>query len=261
MKALATGTDYQESVLSKFRKEHTPEQASEKAVENMEKVQGGVSDVEEAGKSSKTVIQQPLSSTQSDVAVPLPASDESTANASGQGGQKDRQNMTYFSSWGTVAARDAPPSRVRTIVLSNLPAATNATLITSLIHGGAIETLKVTKPSDTAPASARVTFTTGDAADAYYAKYPNGVDFRFQGKKYTAFVDKGQNVDVVSGVMRGYLESGASRVVRAAGADDDWGMRALKKLAEAKGRTVEAIVDTSREEVSHTFHTQRTQFR
>ena len=245
MKALSAGTEYQDTVLAKFRKEHSPEEVDTKMI----KVQGGGSDAEEGG-DSKTAAQEPPASARSDATVPFPAFEDSPATTTGQAGAENREHQTYFSSWGSAAPRDAPKSRIRSVVLTNLPAATDATLVTSLIHGGAIETLKVTKSTETAPTLARVTFTTGDAADAYYSKYPNGVDFRFQGKKYTAFVEKGNDVDVVSGVMRGYLESGASRVVRATGADDDWGMRALRKLAEEKNRKVESINDNSREEVS-----------
>lgn len=84
----------------------------------------------------------------------------------------------------------------------------------------------------------RVTFTTGDAADAHYY---NDTDFRSYGKRYITLVEMKEDVDVVSRVMRGYLESGASRVVRATGDDDDWGMCALRKLTEEKNRKVESI--------------------
>lgn len=121
----------------------------------------------------------------------------------------------------------------------------------SLVHGGAIEIYRLTKFASSS--TAHVLFTTGDAADAYYDNYPNGVKFHFQGRKYVAFVDKGAQVDVMSGIMRGYLESGASRVVRAIGVDENWSMLALRTLAEKKGRKLEAIHDTCRDEVSRTM--------
>lgn len=102
--------------------------------------------------------------------------------------------------------------------------------------------------------TAVVTFTTGAAAKAYYNNYPNGMDLKFQGKKFVAIVNLGDNVDVVSGVLRGYLETGATRVVRAVGADEDWAMRALRKIAEEKGRKLEAIVDTFKDEVRKLIH-------
>jgi hypothetical protein len=264
MKNMSTTASLQDSVVAKFREEHTPEganvvgmaESSTMNKENVEKVkenvklvkeEGAVSDIGKSPEDTKYV--EAPHRAELDATIPFPdfvdAADTTTVEQ-----EEDREHATYFSGWGIVAPRDAPKSRIRTVVLSNLPAATDASLIASLIHGGAIETLKVVRSAEGAPVTARVTFATGDAADDYYATYPNGIDFRFLGKKYTAFVDKGKDVDVISGVMRGYLESGASRVVRVLGADEDWGMQALKKTAEEKGRQVEAIVDTSHGEVS-----------
>ena len=136
------------------------------------------------------------------------------------------------------------------MTLKGLPTSTDYSLVAALIHGGALESIIVNKSfNPPTEVTAIVTFTKGAPAKAYYDKYPNGLDFKFQGKKYVATVEFGNTVDVVSGVMRGYLESGATRVVRAAGADEEWAMRALRKIAEAKGRKVEAIVDVFTNEV------------
>ena len=99
---------------------------------------------------------------------------------------------------------------------------------------------------------AYVRFTSGDACDAYCAKYPNGLTFKFRGRAHTVFVDKCKEVDVVSGMLQGYIDCGASRCVRAIGADENWGMGALKKLAEGKSRKgkVENITDVDRNGVS-----------
>lgn len=132
-----------------------------------------------------------------------------------------------------------------------MPGGADNAFVAALIHGGAIESYRLVKAGDSAITTAVVIFATGAAAMAYYDKYPNGMDMKFQGKKYVAMVDMGENVDVVSGVLRGYLESGATRVVRAVGADEDWAMRALRKIAEGKDRKVEAIVDTVKDEVSN----------
>ena len=221
---------------------------------------------------------------------------------------EDRENSTYFSTWGSVAPRSTPgksvyfsepytsrhfltaratpdlvdamlslpvpavlssltkhmpthflifiltffpASRIRQVILTNLPTNADNALVASLVHGGAIEIYRLTKFAN--GSTAHVLFTTGDAADAYYDKYPNGVKFHSQGRKYVAFVDKVAQVDVMSGIMRGYLESGASRVVRAIGVDEDWSMLALRTLAEKKGRKLEAIHDTCRDEVSCTI--------
>ena len=96
--------------------------------------------------------------------------------------------------------------------------------------------------------TAYVTFTSGDACDKFYAKYPNGIAFKYEGKSYTVFVDKSNDVDVISGVLQGHLDCGATRCVRIAGVDEDWGMKALSRVAEGpKGRRkVENILDSFR---------------
>ena len=132
--------------------------------------------------------------------------------------------------------------------LSGLPQNdTDLTLIQSLISGGAIDNFVLAGPG-----VAYVTFTSGSACDKFCDRYPNGLTFKQQGKSYVVFVDKGKDVDVISGVLQGYIDCGASRCVRAIGADDDWGMRALQKLAEGKTRKgkVESIIDSYRNEVS-----------
>ena len=101
--------------------------------------------------------------------------------------------------------------------------------------------------------SAFVTFTSADACDKYFQKYPNGFDVRAQGKKWPVLVNKKEDVDVISGMLQGYLDCGASRVVKASNADEDWGIVALSKLAKGKDnntREVEAVFDAYHNEVS-----------
>jgi hypothetical protein len=133
-------------------------------------------------------------------------------------------------------------------MLSSLPADADLTLIQSLIHGGAIDDMVLMGASGVA----YVRFTSGDACDTYCAKYPNGLVFKYRGRSHTLFVDKCKDVDVISGMLQGYIDCGASRCVRAIGADEDWGMGALKKLAEGKSRKgkVENITDVYRNGVS-----------
>jgi hypothetical protein len=94
--------------------------------------------------------------------------------------------------------------------------------------------------------SAYITFTSADSCDHYYDKYPNGFDVRQQGKKWPVIVNKKDGVDVVSGMLQGYLDCGATRVVKVSNADDDWGVVALNKLAKGKNSAwqVEAVQDT-----------------
>jgi len=99
---------------------------------------------------------------------------------------------------------------------------------------------------------AHITFVSADACEKYCKQYPNGLTFKYKGRSRTVFVHNGDEVAVVSGVLHGYLECGATRCVRAAGADDEWGMKALQKLAEGKTRKgkVESISRVYRKEVS-----------
>ena len=147
-----------------------------------------------------------------------------------------------------MADRPHLAARVRKVKLSGLPPNdTDLTLVQSLISGGAIDNFVITSPG-----TAYVTFTSGNACDNFCNKYPNGLTFKHKGKPYVVFVDKGKDVDIISGMLQAYIDCGASRCVRAIGADDDWGMRALQKLAEGRTRRgkVENIIDSYRTEVS-----------
>ena len=129
--------------------------------------------------------------------------------------------------------------------MSGLPASSDLTLVQGLVSGGAIETYDLSESKTTA----YVTFTTAEACDNFYDKYPRGLSFKHSGRDYTVAVDKGQDVDVVSGMLQGYLDCGATRCVCATGPVEDWSMRALYKLAGSKSRKVEAIIDSHRSEV------------
>jgi hypothetical protein len=115
--------------------------------------------------------------------------------------------------------------------------------------------MRLTPATNKGNVSAYVTLTSGDACDDYFNRYPNGIEFGFSGKKYVAFVERGETVDVMSGMMQGYLDCAASRVVKVSGVDDDWGIVALNKMAEGKNqiRQVESIIDTYHNRVSLTY--------
>ncbi|KAJ4520449.1 hypothetical protein HRR78_001838 [Exophiala dermatitidis] len=170
---------------------------------------------------------------------------DETGKQTKQGGE-DREHSTFFKSWGSPAARNKPENRKRTIVLGGLPGTAGFTFVQSLIHGGSIETMKLSSSNSAGTATAFITFTSGDACDRYFAKYPNGIGVRHEGKKHIIFVDKSDRVDIMSSIMQGYLDCGASRVVKATGADEDWGIMALNRLAEGKNKTraVEAVTDS-----------------
>lgn len=180
-----------------------------------------------------------------------------------------RENATYFASWGTPQARATPRvsahlsltsvkiiadiptgAKVRKVVLRGLPATADLTLVQSIINGGAIDNFALGSNG-----TAQVTFTTPEACNAYYTKNPNGVVVKYKGRNIVVFVEKTTEVNVISGMLQGQLEAGASRCVRAVGADHDWGMGALVKLAEGKTRKrkVEHIADVWRNEVCRSY--------
>ncbi|KIX93263.1 uncharacterized protein Z520_11119 [Fonsecaea multimorphosa CBS 102226] len=163
--------------------------------------------------------------------------------------EENRENLVRFKSWGAPAARNKPRSRPRTVILAGLPRGADFTLVQSLIHGGAIESMGLiaSKPEHITIA-AHVTFTSADACDRYSQEYVKGIELRYQGKKWSIFVHKQEQVDVISGKLQGYLDCGATRVVKVNNVDDDWGIVALNKLAEGKTgtRQVEAVQDTYR---------------
>ena len=158
--------------------------------------------------------------------------------------EEAREHMTHFSTWGEPASRGKPRSRVRKVIIAGLPATTDFTLVQSLISGGAVDTMMLSANGRTA----YVTFASGEACDNFYDKYPNGITFKHGGQSHTVFVDRSSEVDVISGVLQGHLDCGATRCVRVAGIDEEWGMRALYRVAEGqKGRRkVENILDSFR---------------
>jgi len=181
---------------------------------------------------------------------------------------EDREHRTHFKSWGAPGIRNKqskytlsrqnsvlmlPESRIRTVILIGLPSTADLTLVHSLVHGGTIEVMRLTPASpESSTINAHITFTTGDACDKYFDKYPNGMDVRHQGKKYPVLVKNSDTVDIISSMMQGYLDCGATRVVKVTGADGDWGIVALNRFAEGKNkiRAVEAVTDTYRNGVS-----------
>lgn len=107
-----------------------------------------------------------------------------------------------------------------------------------MIHGGAIESINIS-----ATGNAHVLFCEPEACQAFYDKYPNGIDID-KNKGQTVFVEMGTEVDVISSQLVWNLSVGATRVVRAVGADMVITMGQLLKLAAMNNRKVEKILDS-----------------
>lgn len=86
-----------------------------------------------------------------------------------------------------------------------------------------------------------------DAGDCtkYYHETSNGLVCKkdAEGGELVLFVELSKDVDVVGGLLQGWIDSGVTRCVRAVGVEAEWGMDGLVKVAERKNRKVEKIVD------------------
>ncbi|GLB13734.1 hypothetical protein AtubIFM61612_001146 [Aspergillus tubingensis] len=164
----------------------------------------------------------------------------SEAVASGDASEvEDRENLTTFKSWGTPAARDKPASRVRRIILRGLPATwCTPAKVLSLVHGGNIESVHVHGNG-----TAHILFCEHEACQAFYDKYPNGIDLDRE-RRITVFVEMGKEVDVVSSQLSSNLSVGSTRAVRAVGVDMKASMAQLYNMACGSGRKVEKILDS-----------------
>ncbi|KAL4917491.1 cryptococcal mannosyltransferase 1-domain-containing protein [Aspergillus aurantiobrunneus] len=110
--------------------------------------------------------------------------------------------------------------------------------VLSLVHGGMIESVSIT-PSG----NAHVLFCDPVACKAFYDKYPNGIDLDKE-RKFTVFVDLGEDVDVISSQLSFNLSVGSTRVVRAVGVEMGATMSEIVKIATANNRKVEKIIDS-----------------
>ena len=130
-------------------------------------------------------------------------------------------------------------SRVRRIILRGLPATwCTPAKVLSLVHGGNIESVHVHGNG-----TAHILFCEHEACQAFYDKYPNGIDLDKE-RRITVFVEMGKEVDVVSSQLSFNLSVGSTRAVRAVGVDMNASMAQLYNMACGSGRKVEKILDS-----------------
>ena len=86
-----------------------------------------------------------------------------------------------------------------------------------------------------------------DAADCnkFYGDAANGIVYGkdIQNREQFVLVELAKDVDVIGGLLRGWIDAGVTRCVRAVGVDEDWSMDALVKIGENKNRKIESIQD------------------
>lgn len=125
-------------------------------------------------------------------------------------------------------------------------------MVQSLIFGGMIDQFHISG------GSAYVSFCDPDDCEKYFVKHSrtNGLLFRREGRQYIIRVSKARDVEPISSQLSTQLECGASRCVKAVGANEDLRIGALHRMAAEKHRQVEKVLDSysGATEVSHNIH-------
>ncbi|KAF9637914.1 hypothetical protein BFW01_g8810 [Lasiodiplodia theobromae] len=146
------------------------------------------------------------------------------------------ENKFKFEEWPSQEARPFGGAQKRLVKLYNLPISSTVASIQAFVWGGRIEKIEYT-PGNT---YAWILFMRGQDCEKYYSDTANGIEHP-DGNR-TIWVELGEAVSV-NETLRGFYDAGHTRCVRAVGADEDWGETALVKLASAKKRKLERIVN------------------
>lgn len=93
--------------------------------------------------------------------------------------------------------------------------------------------------------SATVRFMDAKDCQNYYDDTSNGVVYGkdAQGRELVCFVEQGKDVDVIGGLLLGWIDTGVTRCVKAVGVEEDFAVDTLRKMGERKGRRVESLED------------------
>ncbi|KAI4211811.1 MAG: hypothetical protein LQ351_005452 [Letrouitia transgressa] len=153
------------------------------------------------------------------------------------------EGALYFKAWPKPEDRGRPAAKVRKIILTGLPLNASPTLVAALVYGGPLEQI-VVKP----PSRAEVVFLHTEDCMKYYDSTANGLLYKpsrgvNKDKYYEIMTELGKDVNVVSGVLREWIEKEVTRCVRAVGVDKEWSLAWIQETAARKGRKVEKIVD------------------
>ncbi|OJD36068.1 uncharacterized protein BKCO1_1300060 [Diplodia corticola] len=151
-------------------------------------------------------------------------------------GDKSLEHKLQFDEWPTQEVRPFGGAQKRLVKLTNLPLTSSIGSIQALVWGGRIEKFEYTPGSN----HAWVLFMRGQDCEKYLTDTANGIEHP-DGNR-TVWVEMGEPV-TVNESLRGFFDAGHTRCVRAVGADEDWGEAALVKLASAKNRKLERIVN------------------
>lgn len=124
----------------------------------------------------------------------------------------------------------------------------------SLIYGGPLESINIRDSISTrsaasiAKVSASVRFLHAADCQRFYDDTSNGLVYGkdLQNREKVVYVELAQDVDVVGGMLSQWIDTGASRCVRAAPVEEEaaagaFGRRSLWELAGRQGRKVEGM--------------------
>ena len=126
----------------------------------------------------------------------------------------------------------------RTAILRNLSSLSNLSTIQSLVWGGKVEQI-LYEPRNT---TALIRFMNGDSCQRFIAATANGIKMPRQDR--IIFVDRDPSPNSSNDLLRGLIDMGATRCIRAVGADEDWPENSLLSVARGRGkaRAVDRIV-------------------
>ena len=135
-------------------------------------------------------------------------------------------------------------AKIRKVIIKDLPRDSTASFVASLVYGGALEEIQI-RSSVAGYLSAVVRFLDAEDCKKFYENTANGLVYKkdAKGRELVLFVELSKDVDVVGGLLQGWIASGVTRCVRAVGVEAKWDMNGLLMIAERKNRKVEKILD------------------
>ena len=143
-----------------------------------------------------------------------------------------------------LVANPQAAAEVRKVIIKDLPRDTTASLVASIVYGGPVEEIQI-RSSAAGHLSATVRFMSAKDCKRFYEDTSNGLVYKkdARGRELILFVELSRDVDVVGGLLQGWIDSGITRCVRAVGVETKWDLDGLLRIAERKNRKVEKIVD------------------
>ena len=143
-----------------------------------------------------------------------------------------------------MVANPQTEAKVRKVIIKDLPRDSTATFVASIVYGGAVEEIQI-RSSAARNLTAVVRFMKAEDCSKFYEETSNGLVYKkdAKGRELVVFVELAKDVDVVGGLLQGWIDTGITRCVRAVGVESKWDLDGLFKIAERKNRKVEKIVD------------------